>query len=98
MSVGAQHAVPPGVYASGHEAGGVKATLWKSALETVTPTLVSQELNSSLIAPPLVMSARRPCPLLEYARLFRRVPTDVTVVPSSPSMSTSVPLLNDVLL
>lgn len=98
MSVGLQQLVPPGLNAAGHDAGGENAVLWNCAADTVTPRLVSHELYSSLIGPPFVMSASRPCPFGENARLLRSVPTDVTVVPSSPSMSTSVPLLNDVLL
>jgi hypothetical protein len=94
-SFGAQHAVPPGVYACGQDAGGANATLWKSAFERVSPRLVSQELNWSLMGPPLFMLERRFPP---KARLFRRSPTEVTVVPLSPSMFTSVPLLKDVLL
>src|SRR5580692_2938048 len=82
MSVGDTHGVPPATYAAGHDAGAANATLWKSAAETVTFKLVSQELYWSSIGPPFVMSARTECPLLENARLLRSVPTDVTVVPS----------------
>jgi hypothetical protein len=91
MSVGEQHAVPPGVYVAGHEAGGEIATLWKSAADSVRFMLLSQELSlSSMIAAPVFMSAVR---LPPNAMLLRRIPTDSAAPFAYPSMSKSVPLL-----
>ena len=98
MSSAGQQGVPPGRNGSGHEAGGLKATLWKSASLTDTPRVESHELNMSLMGPPLFISDVSVLPLLLYARLFRRMPTDVAVAPLRPSMSTCTPLLNEVLL
>jgi len=69
--------------------------LWKSADVTETPRLESQELNLSSIGPLLPKSL---VSVLPKARLFRRRPTEESVVPISPSMSKSTPLLYEVLL
>ena len=84
--------------AAGHEAGGAKATLWKSASLTVTLRLVSHELNMSLIGPPLVMSAER-VPVVASKRgcsaACRRTSRSCR---SGRACRRRTPLLNDVLL